>query len=352
MSRIDIPAAPAEKPAGSRSRRLSKLWEQWGIALVLLALALVAAVIDPSFVSVSNIQSIMRESAYVGIVAAGMTMVIMNGTFDLSVGGQLALVSSIALMGYAAGGTAVAIVAALMAGLGCGLVNGLIITRLLVTPFVATLSTLFLFRGITYVLTQDGPKTLPYVEANSLFVQIGSASVAGIPVPFIIMLAVFGAAWVILRRTIIGRQVIAFGSSPEAARFCGISGARLRLFLFALVGFCVGIASLTFVTRVWTADGGIEDGFELKVIAAVVLGGTSLRGGRGTLLGTFAAVLLVVGLNDFLVSQHVPASYQRIVLGTVLITALAIDGLRTGYARPANWRLMRRRRRPETVPMT
>jgi ribose/xylose/arabinose/galactoside ABC-type transport system permease subunit len=340
------PAAPepAPKLADTRSRRLGKLWEQWGIALVLLALAIVAAVIDPSFLSVSNIQSIMRESAYVGIVAAGMTMVIMNGTFDLSVGGQLALVSSISLMGYSVGGTPMAIVAALVAGLGCGLVNGF------VTPFVATLSTLFLFRGITYVLTQDGPKTLPYSEAGSLFVSLGAADIFGIPFPFLLMIAVFGAAWVILRRTVIGRRVIAFGSSPEAARFCGISEARLRMFLFALVGFCVGIAALVFVTRVWTADGGIEDGFELKVIAAVVLGGTSLKGGRGTLLGTFAAVLLVSGLNDFLVSQHVPASYQRIVLGVVLITALAIDGLRTGYARPSNWRLFRRRRR-EVAPM-
>jgi ribose transport system permease protein len=346
-------AAPATQPARpgmSRSWGLSRLWEQWGIALVLLALAIIAAVIDPSFLSISNIQSILRESAYVGIVAAGMTMTIMNGTFDLSVGGQLALVSSISLMGYAAGGTPLAIIAALAAGLGCGLVNGIIITRLFVTPFVATLSTLFLFRGITYVLTQDGPKTLPYAEAGSLYVAIGSADVSGIPVPFLIMLAVFAAAWVILRRTVTGRRIIAFGSSPEAARFCGISEARLRLFLFSLIGVCVGIAALTFVTRVWTADGGIEDGFELKVIAAVVLGGTSLKGGRGTLLGTVAAVLLVSGLNDFLVSQHVPASYQRIVLGVVLITALAIDGLRTGYARPSNWRVFRRRRR-KVAPM-
>jgi len=348
-----VPAAPESpgKLAETRSRRLGKLWEQWGIALVLLALAIVAVVIDPSFLSVSNIQSILRESAYVGIVAAGMTMVIMNGTFDLSVGGQLALVSAISLMGYSVGGTPMAIVAALVAGLGCGIVNGIIITRLFVTPFVATLSTLFLFRGITYVLTQDGPKTLPYSEAGSLFVSIGSADVFGIPLPFILMIAVFGAAWVILRRTVFGRRVIAFGSSPEAARFCGISESRLRMVLFTLVGFCVGIAALTFVTRVWTADGGIEDGFELKVIAAVVLGGTSLKGGRGTLLGTFAAVLLVAGLNDFLVSQHVTASYQRIVLGTVLITALAIDGLRTGYARPSNWRVLRRRRR-QAAPMT
>ena len=119
----DRVASSSRRPTGpaTRSRRWARFWEQWGIALVLLALAVVAAIIDPAFLSVSNIQSIMRESAYVGIVAAGMTMVIMNGTFDLSVGGQLALVSSISLMGYAAGGTPLAIIAAIAAGLACGL---------------------------------------------------------------------------------------------------------------------------------------------------------------------------------------------------------------------------------------
>jgi ribose transport system permease protein len=339
------------EPTPPRTRSLGRFWEQWGIALVLLVLAGVAAVVDPEFLSPANIQSIMRESAYVGIAAAGMTLAIMNGTFDLSVGGQLALISSISLMGYASGGTLGAILAALAAGLACGLTNGLIITRLRVAPFVATLGTLFLFRGITYVLTQDGPKTLPYSEAGSAFVQIGSASVAGIPVPFILMILIYAASWVLLRRTVTGRRIIAFGSSPAAARFCGISADRIRLFVFTLVGLSVGIAALTFVTRVWTADGGIADGFELQVIAAVVLGGTSLKGGRGTLFGTFAAVLLLAGLNDFLVSQHVPASWQRIVLGTVLITALAIDGLRTGYARPATWRRLRRRR-TEVMPLS
>jgi ribose/xylose/arabinose/galactoside ABC-type transport system permease subunit len=333
-----------------RARSLGRLWEQWGIALVLVVLAGVAGVVDPSFLSTSNIQSILRESAFVGIAAAGMTFALVNGTFDLSVGGQLALISSVSLMGYAAGGTPGAILAALAAGLMCGLTNGLIITRLRVTPFVATLGTLFLFRGITYVLTQDGPKTLPYSEVGSAFVQIGSGNIAGIPITFILMVLVYAAAWVLLRRTVTGRRIIAFGSSPAAARFCGISGDRLRLFVFTLIGFCVGIASLTFVTRVWTADGGIADGFELQVIAAVLLGGTSLKGGRGTLLGTFAAVLLLAGLNDFLVTQRVPASWQRIVLGTVLITALAIDGLRTGYARPGAWRWLRRRR-TEVMPV-
>ena len=327
----------------TRSRSWGRLWESWGITLVLAVMIIVAAIIDPDFVSPSNLTSILRESAYVGIAAAGMTFALMSGTFDLSVGGQLALISVISLMGYTAGGSGLAIVAAVAAGLACGLLNGLIITRLRVTPFVATLGTLFLFRGIAYVLTAAGPKKLPFTEIGSPYVQIGSADVLGIPFPFVMMLVVYGLAWVLLRRTVTGRRIIAYGSSPVAARFCGISANRIRLFVFALVGLTVGIAALTYVTRIWTADGGTQDGFELKVIAAVVLGGTSLRGGRGTLLGTFSAVLLLSGLNDFLVSQHVEASYQRIVLGVVLIAALAIDGLRTRSASVGPRRSWRRR---------
>lgn len=321
-----------ERPRMPRDLSLGRIWGSWGITLVLIALTALAAFIDPSFVSPSNLGAILRESAYVGIAAAGMTVALMSGTFDLSVGGQLALISVISLMGYAAGGSVLAVVSALVAGLACGVLNGLIITRLRVAPFVATLGTLFLFRGIAYVLTADGPQKLPYSEIGSAYVQVGSGDVLGIPVPFVLMLVVYGAVWVLLRRTVTGRRIIAYGSSPMAARFCGIPADRLRLFVFSLVGLTVGIAALTYVTRIWTADGGTQDGFELKVIAATVLGGTSLKGGRGTLLGTFSAVLLLSGLNDFLVSQHVEASYQRIVLGVVLIAALAIDGLRTRAA--------------------
>ncbi|SDU81189.1 ABC transporter permease [Jiangella alkaliphila] len=326
-------------PRRSRPRpTLGRLWETWGITVVLIALLALSPLIAPDFLTQANLQSVLRESAYLGIVAAGMTFAIMNGTFDLSVGGQLALVSVATLAGFSAGGTLLAVAAAVATGVGCGLVNGALVTALRVPPFVATLGMLFVFRGIAYIFTQDGPKTLPYDQADSSFVKIGSLNLAGIPVPFVIMLAVYAAAWVVLRRTTTGRQVVAFGSSPEAARFCGVSATRVRLFVFTLVGLCVGIAALTYVTRVWTADGSAQDGFELSVITVVVLGGTSLKGGKGTLIGTFSAVLLVAVLNDILVSQGVGASYQRIVLGTVLITALAIDGLRTRFAAPGSFR--------------
>ena len=211
----------------SRSWSLGRLWDTRGIALVLVGLVAFAAVLDPRFLSESNVQSILRESAYVGIAAAGMTLAITSGAFDLSVGGQLALVSAMSLAGYAVGGTALAIIAALLTGLACGSVNGLIITRLHVTPFVTTLGTLFLFRGITYVFTQDGPKTLPYSELESVFVKIGSADIAGIPFPFLLMIGVYVVSWVILRRTVTGRRVVAYGSSPAASRFVGIDASRL-----------------------------------------------------------------------------------------------------------------------------
>lgn len=317
---------------------LGRLWDTWGMTAILLVLLAVTPLLAPDFLAAENLQSVLRESAYLGIVAAGMTFAIASGAFDLSVGGQLALASVVSLMGYAAGGTALAVAAAVATGVACGLVNAGLITGLRVPPFVATLGTLFVFRGVAYILTQDGPKTLPYDQIGSPFVKIGGLNIAGIPLPFLIMLGVYAAAWILLRRTAPGRRMLAYGSSPEAARFCGISANRIRTFVFTLVGLSVGIAALTYITRVWTADGSAQDGFELKVIAAVVLGGTSLKGGKGTLIGTFSAVLLVSVLNDVLVSQGVASAYQRIVLGCVLIVALTMDGWRTRFAAPGSFR--------------
>ncbi|MDZ5441553.1 ABC transporter permease [Micromonospora sp. 4G57] len=351
------PGAQAPAPTTETQRRWARqhsigtLWETWGITAVLVVLLAASPLLSSDFLTVANLQSVLRESAYLGIVAAAMTLAVMNGTFDLSVGGQLALVSVTTLMGYAAGGTGLAALVAVLTGMVCGAVNGALVTAMRVPPFVATLGMLFVFRGVAYVLTQDGPKTLPYSEIGSPFVKIGGLNIAGIPLPFLIMLACYGAVWVLLRRTATGRRIVAFGSSPEAARFCGISVHRIRMLIFVVIGVSVGIAALTYISRVWTADGSAQDGFELRVIAAVVLGGTSLKGGKGTLIGTFSAVLLVGVLNDLLVSRGVDASYQRVVLGCVLITALAIDGLRTRFAAAGSFaRMLPRRRREAPAP--
>ena len=336
------PSSPSASPRRG-GRDLGRLWDTWGITICLVVLVAVAALLDPEFLSQANVQSVLTESAYLGIVAAAMTIAIINGTFDLSVGGQLALVSVVSLMAYEAGGTGLAVAAALGAGLACGLVNGTLVTLLRVPPFVATLGMLFVFRGIAYILTEDSPAVLPYSEIDSGFAQLGSTRIAQVPLPFILMCLFFAAAYVFLRRTASGRRVVAYGSSPEAARYSGVSAARVRLLVFGLLGLAVGVAVLTYITRIWTADGATQDGFELRVITAAVLGGASLQGGKGSLVGTFSAVLLVAVLNDLMVGQGVAAGIQQMVLGGVLILALGIDGVRTKYAHRVRALLSRRR---------
>ena len=220
-----------------------------------------------------------------------------------------------------------------------------------VPAFVATLGTLFVFRGIAYILTADSPAVLPYSEIDSGFAQLGSSRVAQIPVTFIIMVGFFAAAFVFLRRTASGRRVVAYGSSPDAARFAGVSATRVRFLVFCLLGLAVGIAALTYITRIWTADGGTQDGFELRVITAAVLGGASLQGGKGSLIGTFSAVLLVAVLNDLMVDEGISAGVQQMVLGSVLILALGVDGVRTKYAGRVRAFLSRRRVRKDPLPV-
>lgn len=339
------PGAVAEAGGASGRGRtdLARLLDTWGTTACLAVLVVVATVLDRNFLSLANVQSVLAESAYLGIVAAAMTVAIINGTFDLSVGGQLALVSVVSLLAYGAGGTGLAVAAALGAGLACGLLNGALVTVLRVPPFVATLGMLFVFRGVAFILTEDAPAVLPYSEIDSGFAGLGTTRLAQVPLPFVVMVACFLAAYVFLRRTSAGRRVVAYGSSPDAARFSGVSATRVRLTVFGLLGLAVGVAVLTYITRIWTADGATQDGFELRVITAAVLGGASLQGGKGSLVGTFSAVLLVAVLNDLMVGQGVPAGVQQMVLGGVLIVALGIDGVRTKYGNRLRSLLPRRR---------
>jgi len=339
---------PATETRSERARLdLGRAWDRWGITACLVVLVVVGALLDHSFLSLANVQSVLTESAYLGIVAAAMTVAIINGTFDLSVGGQLALVSVLSLLGYGIGGTWLAVAAAVLGGLACGGVNGALVTWLRVPPFVATLGMLFVFRGIAYLLTSDAPATLDYSEIDSGYARLGSTLIGSVPLPFIVMCVFFGAVYLFLRRTAAGRRVVAFGSSPEAARFSGVSATRVRFLVFGLLGLAVGIAVLTYITRIWTADGGTQDGFELRVITAAVLGGASLRGGKGSLVGTFSAVLLVTVLNNLLVAHGVSAGAQQMVLGGVLIVALSIDGVRSKYAARLRALFARRRAVPQ-----
>lgn len=315
--------------AALRPSTESTLYERWGVAIFLAVVWALAAVFVPDFRSWVTIASILRESAFIGAAAVGMTLAILSGVFDLSVGGNVALASVLSLMALGPLGVAGALLVAIIAATALGLVNGIIVAKLQVPAFVATLGTLFAFRGIAGLVTGGVPVRVPTDMFESQYTAIGAGSVFGIPTPFVIMLGTFGIGYIILRQTVFGRYLLAVGSSEEAARFAGVDVAKLRLRTFVLVGFFAGFASILLTTRIWTADAGTQQGFELTVIAATVLGGTSLGGGRGTLVGTGAAVVLLVTMQRVMLLASVPTFYQRIVTGLVLLAALGVDGVRS-----------------------
>jgi ribose transport system permease protein len=220
-----------------------------------------------------------------------------------------------------------------------------------IPAFIATLATAFIFRGVTFIASHGGPVRVPTDQYGGTFTNIGTTNVGDVvPVPFLITLAAFGVGWFVLRQTGFGRHVLAVGSNEEAAGVCGISPNRVRFATLTILGAFVGLASILLTTQVWTADGGTQQGFELQVIATVVLGGTSLFGGRGTLLGTFAAALLLTAVQNLMLLSEVPVFYQRIVSGLILLLALSIDGLRQRVALAGGtMEVLHRLRRPAHV---
>jgi ribose transport system permease protein len=315
--------------AALRPSTESTFYERWGVAIFLAVVWALAAALVPEFRSWVTTASILRESAFIGAATVGMTLAILSGVFDLSVGGNVALASVLSLMALGPLGVVGALVVAIASATALGLVNGIVVAKLQVPAFVATLGTLFAFRGIAFLVTDGAPVRVPNDMFESQFTAIGAGSIARIPTPFVIMLGTFGIGYIILRQTVFGRYLLAVGSNEEAARFAGVDVPRVRLRTFALIGFFAGFASILLTTRIWTADGGTQQGFELTVIAATVLGGTSLSGGRGTLVGTGSAVVLMVTLQRVMLLASVPSFYQRIVTGLVLLAALGVDGVRS-----------------------
>lgn len=337
----DVPEASTERRWWTRFTGVNGLgafYERWGITIFLLLFLAFAVATEPSFGRATTFQSILRDAPYLGIAAIGMTLAIMSGVFDLSVAAILAFSAVLTLQAFPSVGVAGAFLVAVAAGIACGTVNGLLVSRLRIPAFVATLGTLFVFRGITYLLTDGAPVRIPNEAFGGTFTQIGSEGLVGIPYPFFVMLAAFGIGFVLLRRTAFGRRLLAVGSNEAAARFCGIHVPNMRLITFVLVGAFMGVSSLMYTTRTWTADGGAQNGFELVVIATVVLGGTSLAGGKGSLLGTFSAALLITSLQRYMALSGVPSFYYGIVTGFVLLLALGIDGLRLRFAEPGSFR--------------
>lgn len=276
-----------------------------------------------TFLTAGNILNVLRQAAPVLVVAVAMTLVIITGGIDLSVGSQVALINAVAAILMAAGVPSfVAVVLMLMLGALTGLAQGWFIAHQKMEPFIVTLAGLSILRGVALWLTQG--YSIPIADAPAFF-WLGRGDLLGIPVPAI--LAVLAAVWgfVVLRATLYGRQVVAVGSNLEAARRVGMPSQRILASVYVVSGVACAIAGLLIAARLGSGSSNAAVGFELQVIAAVVLGGTALTGGRGSMLGTVLGTLTIAVIGNGLVLMHISPFFTQIVTGAIILIAIWLN---------------------------
>ncbi|MEI3004811.1 MAG: ABC transporter permease [Victivallales bacterium] len=295
--------------------------------LALAALLIVCMVSNEHFRSPQNLINITRQVSYTGIVALGMTFVIIAGGIDLSIGSLLALagVSGIMLMGKIAD-PAAAVLAAFAVTLGIGIlggaVNGAIITLGKVPSFIATLGTLSIYRSLSLYMADAGTVS----SGNDMFRSLGSAAFLGLPLPawiFFGLAVVFG---VVLRQTSLGRHICATGANPKAAEYAAIRTSVIRFITYAIAGFTAGVSAFLFSTRlnsISSTDAGLS--YELDAIAAAIIGGTAMNGGRGSIAGTVAGVFILGIISNALDMWGAPVNLQGLVKGSIIIVAVLIQ---------------------------
>lgn len=315
--------AEAVTPPGRlRIATIGNLLRRFGIVLAFVLLMAVLSLLSPSFLTVSNILNIARQVSINAILAAGMTFVILTAGIDLSVGSVLAYAGAI-MAGLLAGGKplVVSIGAGLALGALLGLVNGAVVTKGRVQPFIATLAMLTIARGATLVYTDGRPITgLP-----DAFVWLGAGDVGRVPVPVIIMALVFLVAHLILTRTVLGRYVYAIGGNEEAARLSGVNVIFYKALVYAISGVLSAVSAVILTARLNSAQPTAGSGYELDAIAAVVLGGTTLAGGEGSIGGTLLGAFIIGVINNGLNLLNVNPFYQQVVKGVVILLAVLLD---------------------------
>jgi ribose transport system permease protein len=305
------------------SRRLATMREA-ALVVMIAILVVTMSFASPYFLSVANFQAIIAGMVPTAIIVVGMTILLVSGSFDLSVGSVMALASTVvALLLLAGVPMPVAILAACVLGLAVGALNGLIVTGLGVNPLIATLGTMSMARGAALVFTEGfSLSSLP--EGFAVF---GKAQLLGLPLMAWIMLAIVILGDIGLRRTRFLRQVYFIGGNERAAALSGIPVARVRVACFMLSGLLAAFAGILLASRLMSGTPTAGNALELQVLAAAVIGGASLRGGEGTVLGAFLGVVFVALLSNAMTMLAVSIYWQMIVTGLVLILAVAVDML-------------------------
>ena len=296
-----------------------------GILPVLIVIAIIFSFIAPNFLTENNLLNIVRQASINIVLATGMTVVILTGGIDLSVGSVLAVsavtamvVSLMPELGWAA------VPIALLIGLVLGALNGLLVAYAGLPPFIVTLGSMTTLRGLAYLLA--GGTTI--INSKIDFAWIGNAYLG--PLPWIVVIAflVLLATWFLLRHTVLGIYIYGVGGNPQAARLTGIKVGQVMLFVYAFSGLLAGLGGVMTTSRLYSANGVLGTGYELDAIAAVILGGTSFVGGIGTVIGTLFGALIIATLNNGLTLMNVSFFWQLVIKGLVIIIAVALDKYR------------------------
>ncbi|MGA6365253.1 ribose ABC transporter permease [Proteus penneri] len=318
MSTNSIPAS---------KRWFSKAWllEQKSL-IALLLLIVVVSTLSPNFFTLNNIFNILQQTSVNAIMAVGMTLVILTSGIDLSVGSLLALTGAVAASMVGADVNAlVAVIGALALGAAIGGVTGIIVAKGKVQAFIATLVMMLLLRGVTRVYTDGSPINTGFSDNADLFSWFGIGRPFGIPTPIWLMMIVFLSAWYLLHHTRLGRYIYALGGNESATRLSGISVDKIKIIVYSLCGLLAALASVIEVARLSSAQPMAGNGYELDAIAAVVLGGTSLAGGKGRIIGTLIGALILGFLNNALNLLGISSNYQMIVKAVVILLAVLVD---------------------------
>jgi ribose transport system permease protein len=297
-----------------------------GLLISLVALSALLSFLTPHFLDGTNLANIGRQISINTIIAIGMTYVIISGGIDLSVGSILAVVSVLvaSLMKNYGLDMYTAILAGLIVGGLMGLVNGLIVSNLKIPPFIATLGMMTIARGIAFVYTD----AYPISGFPSSFTFIGQGKIFSIPLPIIITVLAIVIGIFILKNTIIGNHIFGLGNNEESARLAGINIKKTQLFIYTFCGFMTAISGIIVTSRLDSGQPNIGVSYELDAIAAVVLGGTSLSGGKGSIMGTVFGALIIGVLNNGMNLLNVSPYYQLIVKGLVILLAVGMNTMR------------------------
>ncbi|MDN3954827.1 ABC transporter permease [Sporolactobacillus laevolacticus] len=305
---------------------LNGLFSKLGPVVALILLVIVVSIMSPSFLQPSNLLNLLRQVSINALIAFGMTFVILTAGIDLSVGSILALTGAITAE-LIVNGTPVwlAIIVGILLGVILGVFNGLLIAYGKAAPFIATLATMIIYRGATYVFTNGNPIAGANMNNSFFFQFMGRGYLVGIPFPVIIMVIAFVILYVFLHKTAFGRQTYALGGNERAAFVAGVKTKKVTILIYLISGFMAALAGMILTSRLSSAQPDAGTAYEMDAIAAVVLGGTSLAGGKGRLFGTLIGALIIGALNNGMNLLGISSFYQQIVKGIVILIAVLMD---------------------------